>query len=56
MAQTLSSIAALLWPLLVLLALLVFREPLLRVVRSAEKREWTLEVGGQKLSMKQRSD
>ena len=56
MAQTLSSIAALLWPLLVLLALLVFREPLLRVVRSAEKREWTLEVGGQKLSMKQLSD
>lgn len=56
MAETITSIASLLWPLLVLLALLVFRRPLLRVVRSAEQREWTLEVGGQKLSMNQLSE
>ncbi len=56
MAETLSSVAALLWPLLVLVVLLLFRRPLLRVVRSAEQREWTLEVGGQKLTMKQLSD
>lgn len=56
MADTISSIASLLWPLLVLAALLLFRRPLLRVVRSAEQREWTLEVGGQKLTMKQLSD
>jgi CheY-like chemotaxis protein len=56
LAETLSSVAALLWPLLVLAALLLFRRPLLRVVRSAEQREWTLEVGGQKLTMKQLSD
>lgn len=55
-AETITSIASLLWPLLVLVGLLVFRRPLLRVVRSAEQREWTLEVGGQKLSMKQLSD
>lgn len=56
MAETITSIASLLWPLLILVGLLLFRRPLLRVVRSAEQREWTLEVGGQKLSMKQLSD
>ena len=56
MAETITSIASLLWPLLVLVVLMLFRRPLLQVVRSAEKREWTLEVGGQKLSMKQLSD
>lgn len=56
MAETISAIAALLWPLLVFVVLLVFRRPLLRVLDSAERREWTLEVGGQKLSMKELSD
>jgi CheY-like chemotaxis protein len=55
-AETITAIAALLWPLLLLVVLLMFRRPLARVVRSAEQREWTLEVGGQKLSMKQLSD
>jgi len=56
MAQTLSSIASLLWPLIVIVALVIFRHPLLRIVRSAEHREWILEVGGQKLTMKQLSE
>lgn len=56
MAETIGAISSLLWPLLVLTGLLLFRRPLQRVVRSAEQREWTLEVGGQKLSMKQLSD
>ncbi|MFE0025828.1 response regulator [Amycolatopsis sp. NPDC059021] len=56
MAETINSIASVLWPLLIFAALLVFRRPLLRIVRSAEKREWTLEIGGQKLSMKQVND
>ncbi|GAA4539198.1 response regulator [Amycolatopsis samaneae] len=56
MAETINSIASALWPLLIFAALLLFRRPLLRIVRSAESREWTLEVGGQKLSMKQLSD
>lgn len=56
MAETIGAISSLLWPLLVFIGLLLFRRPLLRVVRSAEQREWTLEVGGQKLSMKQLSD
>lgn len=56
MAETITAFAVLLWPLLVLSLLLLFRKPLLEVVRSAKDREWTLEVGGQKLSMKQLSD
>lgn len=56
MAETITSFAALLWPLLVVAALLVFGKPLMAVVRSAEHREWTLEVGGQKLNMMQLSD
>ena len=56
MPETITSIASLLWPLLVLVVLMLFRRPLLQVVRSAGQREWTLEVGGQKLSMKQLSD
>jgi len=56
LAETISSIASVLWPVLVLVALLLFRQALLRVVLSAEKREWSLEVGGQKISMKQLSD
>lgn len=55
-AQTISSVASLLWPLIIILILVVFRRPLMRIVRSAEYREWTLEVGGQKLSMKQLSE
>jgi CheY-like chemotaxis protein len=55
-AETIASIAALLWPLLLLAVLLLLRSPLVAVMRSAEQREWTLEVGGQKLTMKQLSD
>ncbi|MEU3274448.1 response regulator [Saccharomonospora sp. NPDC006951] len=56
MAETITSIASLLWPLLILLVVLLFRRPLLRVVRTAEHREWSIEVGGQTLTMKQLSD
>jgi CheY-like chemotaxis protein len=55
-AQTLTAIAALLWPLLLLGVILIFRGPLAGVVKSAQQREWTLEVGGQKISMKQLSE
>jgi CheY-like chemotaxis protein len=55
-AQTLTAIAALLWPLLLLGVILIFRAPLVGVVKSAQQREWTLEVGGQKISMKQLSE
>ncbi|MBF6176523.1 response regulator [Nocardia blacklockiae] len=48
--------AALLWPALFLVALLMFRGPVGRVIRSAERREFTLNVGGQEISMKQLSE
>lgn len=53
MDRTITAIASLLWPLLVLAALIVYRRPLGRLLRSAERREWTLEIAGQKLSMGQ---
>src|SRR6266446_387057 len=56
MAQTISAIAALMWPALLLVALLVFRRPLRRVIQSAEQRKWTLKVGGQELSMEELSN
>ncbi|HEV8557875.1 MAG TPA: response regulator [Actinophytocola sp.] len=56
MAETISAVAALLWPVLLLVLILMFRRQLARVIGSAEQREWSLEVGGQKLSMKQLSD
>ena len=56
MADTVAAFAALLWPLLFLIILLVMRRPLVAVVRSAEQREWTVEIGGQKINMGQLSD
>lgn len=53
MAEILAAIGGLLWPLLILTVLLVFRKPLRRVLQSAEQREWTIEMGGQRLTMSQ---
>jgi CheY-like chemotaxis protein len=56
MAQTIGAIAALMWPALILIALLMFRRPLRRVIQSAEQRKWTLKVGGQELGMEELSN
>lgn len=56
MATTISAIAALTWPALILVALLMFQRPLRRVIQTAEQRKWTLKVGGQELSMEEVSD
>lgn len=56
MAPTISAIAALMWPALLLIALLMFRRPLRRVIQSAEQRKWTLKVGGQELGMEELSN
>jgi CheY-like chemotaxis protein len=55
-AEIITAIAGLLWPLLILMGVLVFRRPLVRVLRSVERGDWTLEVGGQRLTVKQLSD
>ncbi|MGB6164444.1 MAG: response regulator [Pseudonocardiaceae bacterium] len=51
MANTITAIASLLWPILVAVGLLVFRSPLVHVVRFFEGRKMTIEVGGQKLTI-----
>jgi CheY-like chemotaxis protein len=53
MAEAVNAIASLLWPLLVLSALLLFHKPVSRLLRNADV---TIEVGGQKLTIKQLSD
>ncbi|GAB2498629.1 hypothetical protein GCM10027063_42750 [Promicromonospora xylanilytica] len=54
MADLISAIAALLWPLLVIVLLLLFGRQLLSKLRSSD--DVTLEIGGQRLSFKQATD
>lgn len=56
MQELINSIAALSWPLLAFTALLMFRRPLSRVIQSAERRQFTLRIGGQELDMRQLSE
>jgi len=56
MQELINSIAALSWPILALTALLMFRRPLSRVIQSAERRQFTLRIGGQELDMRQLSE
>ncbi|MFI9815469.1 response regulator [Saccharothrix variisporea] len=51
MAEIITAVAALLWPLIVLTLLVTFRRPLREVVHSAKHREVTLEVGGQLVTL-----
>lgn len=51
MAEMLNAVAGLLWPLIVILLLVLFRAPLADVVRSAREREVTLEIGGQRVTL-----
>ena len=54
MADLISAIASLLWPLLVIVVLLVFGRQLLSKLRSSD--DVTLEIGGQRLNIKQATD
>lgn len=56
MADVISSIAQLLWPLIALAGILVFRRAIGRVLRTAERRELEFEVGGQRLTMHELND
>ncbi|HEX4721649.1 MAG TPA: response regulator [Pseudonocardiaceae bacterium] len=51
MSQTISAIASLLWPLIVLAVLVLFRGPLTSVVRSTASRDFTIKVAGQEVSV-----
>lgn len=50
MHDLITAIAALLWPLIALTALLIFRRAIGRVLRTAERRELEVEIGGQRLT------
>ncbi|WP_369370313.1 hypothetical protein AB1046_16140 [Promicromonospora sp. Populi] len=54
MADMISAIASLLWPLLVIVVLLVFGRQLLSKLRSSD--DVTLEIGGQRINFKQATD
>ncbi|MGW0246856.1 response regulator transcription factor [Nocardia goodfellowii] len=56
MQEIIDSIATLSWPVLALVTLVVFKRPLTRVIASAERRQFTLRVGGQELDMQQLSE
>ena len=51
MSQTISAIASLLWPLIVLAVLVLFRVPLTRLIRSTEARDFTIKIAGQEVSV-----
>lgn len=55
MAQNIDAITNMMWPLLVLLVLLMFRRPVTSVIDSAKQREFTVKVGGQEIDMKELS-
>jgi CheY-like chemotaxis protein len=50
-SETISAIASLLWPLIVLAVLVLFRGPLTRLVRSTEARDFTIRIAGQEVSV-----
>lgn len=51
MSQTISAIASLLWPLIVLSVLVLFRGPLTRLIRSTEARDFTIKIAGQEVTV-----
>jgi CheY-like chemotaxis protein len=55
-SEIISAIASLLWPLLILLGLILFRNGIGGLIRSGADRPVTLEVAGQKLTLGQIND
>ncbi|MDR7301033.1 response regulator [Haloactinomyces albus] len=56
MPELITAIATLLWPLLMLMVLLVFRRAIGRVLHTAEKRELEFDIGGQRLTLHELND
>jgi CheY-like chemotaxis protein len=48
-----TALATLIWPAIVILLIFFYRSSVGKLIESAEKREWAMEVGGQKISMKE---
>lgn len=56
MAELISAVAQLMWPLIALCGLLVFRRAIGRLLRTAERREMEFEIGGQRLTLHELND
>jgi CheY-like chemotaxis protein len=52
----LEGIAAVLWPIIVVCVLLIFRPAVAAIIESAKSRKFTLKVGGQELTMEEASE
>ncbi len=52
-AELLKALAALAWPVIVVIVLWAFKPAVASLIESAKSREFSLEIGGQKLSMKE---
>src|SRR6266480_4633389 len=48
--------STLLWPLIVIAVIVIFRRAILDLIRSAQKRKFTIKIGGQELTMEEASD
>jgi len=53
LATILESIAALLWPLIVILLIIVFRPAVAALIESARSRKFSIKIGGQELTMEE---
>ena len=55
-SSLIDSIATLLWPVIVIIVLIVFRRAVAAVIESGKSRKFTLKVGGQELTMEEVSE
>lgn len=51
--RLLQAVAVLLWPLIVLFIIILFRPAVSAIVESARSRKFTLKIGGQELTMEE---
>lgn len=56
MKELLEGIAALLWPLIVIVVLLQFRPAVAAIIESARSRKFSLKIGGQELTMEEANE
>lgn len=55
-SKLIESIASLLWPLIVIAVILLFRPAVAAIVESARSRKFTVKIGGQELTMEEVND
>ncbi len=53
MDKIITSISSLLWPLIVILVIIIFRPYVATIIESARSRKFTIKIGGQELTMEE---